>query len=343
MKTLHVTSLVLIALVLAACSSPAVQAIQGIPVPQSTAIDKPIATPTVQPLETQPPAGTPTPIAPQETGAPIQTEPPKPEQITPGTQTAPTLGPDDWKDLPIIPTVSVTALQIYQRGLELGEDPHAFSKVGDCGSTPSWFLGDFDRGPRYYDLGSYTDLKVVIQQYQGSFGRTSLAARSGFNASSVFAPIWADRTQCAANETPLACEYRVHRPSISLITLGTNDVWHQDTFESQMRAIIEYSIQKGILPVLATKADNDEGDGSINATIARLAQEYDIPLWNYWRAVQLLPEHGLQPDGAHLTWGPNRFNDPIAMESGWAVRNLTALQVLNAVWQAVGTLPTAQN
>jgi hypothetical protein len=283
------------------------------------------------------------PIGPQETGAPTQTEPAMPGQITPGTQNAPTLGPDDWKDLPIIPTVSATALQIYQRGLELGEDPQAFSKVGDCGSTPSWFLGDFDRGPRYYNLGGYTDLEAAIQQFQGSFGRTSLAARSGFNASSVFAPIWSDPSQCAANETPLACEYRVHKPSISLITLGTNDVWHQDTFESQMRAIIEYSIQNGILPVLATKADNDEGDGSINATIARLAQEYDIPLWNYWRAVQPLPDHGLQPDGAHLTWGPNRFNDPKAMESGWAVRNLTALQVLNSVLKAVSALPKTQN
>jgi hypothetical protein len=343
MKTLQMTTLVLIAFTLAACSSPAVQAVQGIPAPQSTAIDKPITTLTVQPLETQPPAGTPMPIGPQETGAPTQTEPAMPGQITPGTQNAPTLGPDDWKDLPIIPTVSATALQIYQRGLELGEDPQAFSKVGDCGSTPSWFLGDFDRGPRYYNLGGYTDLEAAIQQFQGSFGRTSLAARSGFNASSVFAPIWSDPSQCAANETPLACEYRVHKPSISLITLGTNDVWHQDTFESQMRAIIEYSIQNGILPVLATKADNDEGDGSINATIARLAQEYDIPLWNYWRAVQPLPDHGLQPDGAHLTWGPNRFNDPKAMESGWAVRNLTALQVLNSVLKAVSALPKTQN
>lgn len=343
MKTLRLSTFILIAFGLAGCSSPAVQSVQGIPAPQSTVVDQAIATSNVQPLETQIQAVTPTPIALQGTGPPTQTKQAIPEQTTPVTQDAPTLGPEDWKELPIIPTVSATALQIYQRGLKMGEDPHAFSKVGDCGSTPSWFLGDFDRGPRFYNLGSYTNLTAVIQQYQGSFGRTSLAARSGFNASSVFAPIWADRSQCAADETPLACEYRVHRPSISLITLGTNDVWHQDTFESQMRAIIEASIQKGILPVLATKADNDEGDGSINATIARLAQEYDIPLWNYWRAVQPLPEHGLQPDGAHLTWGPNRFDDPKAMESGWAVRNLTALQVLNAVWQAVNTLPKAQN
>jgi hypothetical protein len=343
MKSLQLTILILIVASLAACSSPPAQAVQDLQQPQSTAADTPQTVPPVQPGETQPADGTPYSINAPVTASPTLAGPSVPEQITPEARSVPTLGPEDWKNLPIVPTISAIAVQIYQNGLELGEDPLAFSKIGDCGSTPSWFLGDFDRGPRYYNLGTYTDLEAVIQQYQGSFGRTSLAARSGFNASSVFAPIWADRTQCAANETPLACEYRIHRPSVSLITLGTNDVWHQETFESQMRAIIEYSIQNGILPVLATKADNDEGDDSINATIARLAQEYDIPLWNYWRAVQPLPDHGLQADGAHLTWGPNRFNDPKAMESAWAVRNLTALQVLNAVWKAVSSSSNVQN
>jgi hypothetical protein len=339
MKTIRLIVLILMALSLVACSSPAAQTT---PAPQSKATVAPATTPTVQLLETQPPADTPLPTSLQEQ-APTSAGLPVAGQATPGIRNVPTLGPEDWKAQPIVPAISATALQIYQHGLEMGEDPHAFSKIGDCGSTPSWFLGDFDRGPRYYNLGDFTNLEGVIQQFQGSFGRTSLAARSGFNASSVFAPIWADPTQCSADETPLACEYRIHRPSISLITLGTNDVWHQETFESQMRRIIEISIQNGILPVLATKADNDEGDGSINATIARLAQEYDIPLWNYWRAVQPLPDQGLQPDGAHLTWGPNRFNDPKAMDSAWAVRNLTALQVLNAIWQAVDSLPKAQN
>jgi hypothetical protein len=235
----------------------------------------------------------------------------------------------------VVPAVSPRVREIYQRGLELGNNPRAFSKVGDCGSTPAWFLGDFDRGPRYYSLGVYQSLAEVIQEFQGSFARTSLAAKSGFNASSVFAPLWANRKFCESNETPLACEYRLHRPAFAFITLGTNDRWHMDTFEAQMRRIIEFSIEQGVVPILATKADNEEGDGSINATIAALAHEYDIPLWNYWLAVQPLPDHGLQDDQAHITWGPNRFNDPHAMEKGWPVRNLTALQVLDAVWRSV--------
>jgi hypothetical protein len=270
--------------------------------------------------------------------------PPTPETSQP-TRVAvaiSTLDPQDWKKFPVIPVIGQAPLQIYQHGLQLGNNPHAFSNVGDCGSTPAWFLGDFDRGTKFYDLGAYQDLQGVIQQFKGAFERTSLAGRAGFNASSVFATIWSDRSQCQANEGPLACEYRVNRPSMAFIMLGSNDVWHPDTFEPQMRKIIEYSIQNGVIPILSTKADNDEGNESINATIAKLAVEYDIPLWNFWRAVQDLPDKGLQDDGVHLTWGPNRFSDPAVMKRAWPVRNLTALQTLDAVWRAVsGVAPSA--
>ena len=267
---------------------------------------------------------------------PSATLPPAAKPTTP-PEPAATLAPEAWKSLPIVPQIDPRVKEIYQKGLELGNDPYAFSKIGDCGSTPAWFLGDFDLGSKYYSLGNYQYLQGVIQEFQGSYGRTSLAAKSGFNASSVFTPLWADRSQCKASETPLDCEYRVHKPIIALITLGTNDVWHKDSFEPQMRKIIETSIADGIVPVLATKADNVEGDGSLNATIANLAAEYKIPLWNFWLAVQPLPNHGLQEDGAHITWAPNRFDDPQAMEKGWPVRNLTALQVLDAVWRAIAS------
>ncbi len=282
-----------------------------------------IATPAYTGLPTGEAAGTsasPSPTAATATRAPRPTQ---------------TLSPDFWQSLPVIPQVSDEARRIYQRGLALGNNPGAFSKIGDCGSTPSWFLGDFDRGPRFYSLGEYQELQAVIQQFRFSYDRTSLAAKSGFNASSVFVSLWSNRSQCEANETPLACEYRVNRPSIAFIMLGTNDIWHQDAFEPKMRAIIELSIQNGVVPILTTKADDGEGDGSINATIARLAQEYQVPLWNFWLAVQPLPDHGLQPDGAHISWGANRFDDPQAMKKGWAVRNLTALQALDAVWRGL--------
>lgn len=257
--------------------------------------------------------------------------------IPPNPTIRPTLAPDEWMTLPVIPTVSETTRRIYQRGLELGNNPHAYSKVGDCESTPTWFLGDFDAGQKYYDLGEYTNLETVIVYYQGSHGRTSLAVKSGFKASSVFSKLWASSDECEANETPLSCEYRIHRPILAIITLGSNDVWQVEKFEPNMRKIIDFSIEKGIVPILATKADNREGDHAINTIIARLAWEYDIPLWNFWAAVQELPNQGLQEDGAHLTWSANFFNKTENLKRAWPIRNLTALQTLDSIWSAFPT------
>jgi len=277
-----------------------------------------------------------TPVTPNTISLPTSPTSPISPTSSPPEPTI-TDGPLDWKTLPVIPEVPEQIKLIYQKGLDIGNNPHAFSKIGDCGSTPAWFLGDFDRGEKYYKLGPNQELSGVIQQFQGSYDRTSLAARAGFNASSLFVPLWSDRTFCQPDETPLACEYRVNRPVIAFIMLGSNDVWHPDEFEPQMRKIIEFSIHNGVIPILSSKADNAEGDGAINATIARLAQEYHLPLWNFWRAVQDLPDHGLQEDKVHLTWGRNLFDDSQEMSKAWPTRNLTALQTLNAVWQTISS------
>lgn len=292
---------------------------------KATLTDKPTSIPTIQE------------ILPSSTSV---VEEMKTPSLTPTLR--PTLSPDEWKDLPIIPEISPRVKDIYQRGIELGNNPRAFSKIGDCGSTPAWFLGDFDHKPDSYSLGEYTYLMPVIEQFQGSFSRTSLAAKAGFNASSIFTTLWSDRKQCQPEETPLACEYRIQRPIAAFIMLGSNDVWHIDSFEPRMREIIEYSIDHGVIPILSTKADNLEKDGSINLTIARLAQEYQIPLLNYWRAVQPLPDQGLQEDQVHITWAPNRFDDPKIMQAGWPVRNLVTLQILDAVWRTATEQEPAQ-
>ncbi len=251
----------------------------------------------------------------------------------------PTLAPDEWKSLPVIPTVSQTARNIYQHGLAMGNDPHAFSKIGDCQSVTVYFLGHFDK-PGQYDLGPYASLQETIDWYSGSFGRDSLAVKGGFNAAAILSPLRADPAQCNAGENPVACELRVHHPSVAIISLEEWWAGHPENYEKYMRQIIEYTIEQGVVPIVATKADNLEGNHLINQTIAKLAREYDIPLWNFWASVQELPNHGLAEydvfgavDMFHLTHseGFYFYNDPQAEQSGWSVRNLTALEALDAV------------
>ncbi|MEW6569435.1 MAG: SGNH/GDSL hydrolase family protein [Chloroflexota bacterium] len=306
----------LLALTAAGCAAPA-------PTPGRAQGDLTPTSTSFQPLPL-----TPTPEPPTATSLPTAT---------------PTLAPDAWRDFSVIPTVSERARRIYQQGLALGNDPHAFSVVGDCEGTPSRFLGVFDYSTRWYRLGQYAYLQEVIDHFAGSFGRISRAAHSGFTTAAVLSPAWANAEVCRSGETPLECELRLHRPSIALVMVGTMDYRQPDLFEEHMRRILEVLIENGVVPILYTKASNLEGDWRINATVARLAYEYDLPLWNFWRAVQPLPNHGLRDDGMHVTWGPSFFDSPTAMANGWPWRNLTALQALDAVWRAVTGKPGVED
>jgi hypothetical protein len=256
------------------------------------------------------------------------------EEIVPPTPLPPSTE-GEWMSLPVIPELSERALEIYAEGIKNGNDPHSFSKVGDCQNVPSMFVSIFDH-PGFYTLGEeYDYLSKTIDWYQGSFEYESEAVRRGFNAASVVSPVWADPETCEIGEDPLNCELRIHNPSVAIVSLETWWAGNPENYEKYVRQILEKLIDHGVLPILATKADNLEGDHHINSILARLANEYQIPLWNFWLVVQPLPNHGLMEDGFHLTFAKNEFDNPLIMQAAWPWRNLTALQVLDAVRSAV--------
>ena len=243
---------------------------------------------------------------------------------------------DAWKAIPVVPTgVSHRARAIYEYGLSQGTDPTHFSIIGDCQNVSSYFLSAFDKAGEY-SLGQYAYLKPTIDYYQGSFSRKSLAVKGGFNAAAVISPLRADPKSCNAGESPLDCELRTWKPSIVIVSMET--WWSEkpaEEYDKYMRRVLDRIIELGALPIIATKADNLEGDNAINATIAQIAHEYEIPMWNFWAAVQPLPHHGLSGDGFHLTFARSFFDDPERMRSAWPWRNLTALQTLDAVHKAL--------
>ncbi len=286
------------------------------------------------------PATSTLPSAPASAESSVMIASPTQDATPAGAQTAavtrtprPPLAPDEWKTLPAVPAgVSDAMREVYQRGLAMGNDPKHFSVIGDCQNVSSYFLYIYDH-PDEFSLGQqYTYLQPTIDYYQGSFSRKSLAVRGGFNVAAVQSPLRSDPKSCNKNESPLDCELRVWRPSVVFISMET--WWSEkpaEEYAKYMRRAIERILATGAVPIIATKADNLEGDNSINATIAQIAYDYDIPLWNFWAAVQPLPNHGLSPDNFHLTFARNFFDDPDRMKNAWPWRNLTALQALDAV------------
>jgi hypothetical protein len=231
-----------------------------------------------------------------------------------------------------LPAVSAAAREIYQRGLALGNDPNAFSKFGDCNSTIPFFLAPFGKGE--YALGaSYAGLQGAIDNFAGSFNRDGAAAHDGLNTKTIFDPTWADPRLCERDESPVACELRLHRPSIAFVSLGTNGGWQTNVeYEANMRRLLDYLIERGVLPILSTKADNLEGGDRFNQIVAQLAGEYQLPLWDFASLARALPGGGLA-DTYHLTWGRAYYDTAFTPQRGWQVRNLTALQSLDAVWR----------
>ncbi|MEP7358396.1 MAG: SGNH/GDSL hydrolase family protein [Anaerolineales bacterium] len=256
-------------------------------------------------------------------------------------------------EYPEVPVISATARAIYAAGVARGSNPRVFSKLGDCMTENPYFLVTFAEGA--YDLGAYADLKTVLDYYQGvparsgdwsqdSFATKGLAAASGFNIAGPQDPTWADPKWCNSGESPAACEFRVARPSVALLMFGTNDVAFTEpaTYDFFLRSLIEQSIDSGVLPILSTfptRPEEPEKSLLFNQIVVRAALDYDVPLINLNRALEPLPNHGVNPaDTIHLSVPPDGRVDRFTAEDlqyGFTVRNLLTLQALQALLAAV--------
>lgn len=234
----------------------------------------------------------------------------------------------DWKEAPIIPEISAHVQQIFKEGQAQGRDPKRFSVIGDCQAINFVFMGPIGRGDLLPD-STESFLWDAIHQFKDSMNRESISARGGFTAASLLSPIQADPHYCMPGENPLACEVRLNNPAYAFVTLETwLDPDNIDRYETYLRQILDYLIQRGIVPILMTKADSAEirnGTHVINPAIVRVAYDYDVPVINFWRSAQYLPNYGIDPEreGFHLS------------QEGYNLKNILALRTLYKVWQAV--------
>lgn len=236
-------------------------------------------------------------------------------------------------------SVQVHVQRIYADGQRMGRNPRAFSRMGDSTIQAPYFLSRFDEGP--YVLGDYAYLQAMIDYFAGSFDRDSVAVRQGLHSWSIMDALWADKARCQPNEAILACEIRLHQPSFLFIRLGTNDAVDASqsaAFGRNMRAVVRYAIEQGVVPIIGTKSDRLDGpDNVINGVLREIAAEYHVPLWDFDIVAGTLPQRGLEADGIHLnTFYAHDYSQAQAFERGHAVHNLTALMVLDRIWRLLG-------
>lgn len=223
--------------------------------------------------------------------------------------------------------------EIYAYGQSIGNNPRAFSKLGDSTIEYPHFLARFDEGE--YNLGDYAYLQPVIDYYAGSFGHRSIAIRRGLHTWSVLDPMWAGGP-CNPGENMLACEIRVHRPSILFIRLGSNDAGVPQSTERNFREIVDFVISSGVIPVIGTKADRHEGSNINNDIMRRVAAEYHVPLMDFDQVALTLPGRGLGGDSVHMTtFYAHDYRQPEAFQRGHSLHNLTALVTLDLIWRVL--------
>lgn len=246
---------------------------------------------------------------------------------TPSTQITSTANAADeaWMGLPVIPAIPAVS-DIYNLGQQLGNNPNAFSIFGDCQSRPAEFMGVFENDLQVYNTLS-PDLQDTVDNFRGSFTRESPTSQDGTTPGGLLWTEWhRGEYGCSMTETPVECELRIHKPSFVIIQLGTH-------FESRnteyLRTIITQLLNAGVVPILATKADNRELDNRINRDMAMLSQEFNLPLWNFWAALSGLPNRGLYVMEGREEQGAVYLNTEAA-----ELHRMTGLIMLDAVWRA---------
>ncbi len=257
---------------------------------------------------------------------PTQTETFEPTAVyTPTPDTRPL--PETWQKWPIIPEVTNKAREIYQIGLANGVNSASFSKIGDCQNIKESFMGLYDLD-RYYLAPEQSEWQETIDNFKGFYNRDGEAIEQGLNVAAALSALQADPEVCQSGESPLACELRIVQPSFAFVAFERwwPDITPPEQYEKYLRLVLDTIIENGTVPILVTKADNVEGDHSVNLIIANLAYEYDLPLYNWWKAAQALPHRGLDPernDGFHISI------------DAWTERSAYALGTLDTLWKGL--------
>ncbi len=249
----------------------------------------------------------------------------------------------DFRTLPIVPQID-GAMQahlqdVVEAGAAQGRKLNVLAKAGDSitSSVTSNFLvplGNAGYNPAFYGLSP--DLIQTWSTYLApipggnSYSRNSLSAFPGWQSGNLVSTV--------------ASEISATQAGVALLMIGTND-WaaaNPDLYRSNLRQIIATYLSLGVVPIVSTIPDSylsattSAWVSVANQVIADVAEEMDVPLWNFWLATQTLPGHGIG-DTIHPNTAPTGGGDfsAIGLAFGYNVRNLTALQALTKVREVV--------
>jgi len=261
---------------------------------------------------------------------------------------------------------------VFRAGQAQGRRPDAFGLIGDSMTLDANFLRPFAAVaalPR--DVEASLTLaapkggaRTVLELFRG--GHDSFiaprAAKVGARAPWALAP----RGGKEGLASPLDAMVAGLSPAYAAILYGANDaLWRTDSLELLVRgfraalaSIVDALELRGIVPILTTVPKHMREKGwpdcpsaalaasnerfavqatALSAEVADLACQRHLPLVDLRWALDPLLDHGVGPDGVHLSVHPGGGGvlDAGGLECGYNVRNLVTLRELARVVDAV--------
>lgn len=256
--------------------------------------------------------------------------------------------------------------EVMAVGQSKGKRLMVFSKIGDSITKSVNFLRDFGSTEAYAldsvnsymteIIGFYSSTEVGVQgTAKNSFNWDSLCAAGGWTTSSPF------ETNPGDANCRLLMEINQVKPGLAIVMYGTNDIYHSllppddptgtfNIFKSNLNAIIATLEAEGVIPIMSTIPDRFDSSTlealvpTYNEAIKEIARVHNVPVIDYWLALQSLPDKGINMDPDDLIH-PSYFHDGAGYHScdmtaarlryGMNMRNKTVIDMLIKVKRIV--------
>jgi hypothetical protein len=248
---------------------------------------------------------------------------------------------------------------VFRAGQAQRRHRDVFGLVGDSLTVDANFLRPFATGGGRVEMAPDVERLLPLRAFSSESFVGFRAAKIG-----VRAP-WALAPRGFQQASPLDEMVAALSPAYAVVLYGANDaLWRTDSvdllrrgFDGALAAIVDALEARGVVPILTTIpkhmrekgwpdcAATPTGGGNerfavqasvLSADVAGLACRRHLPLIDLRWSLDPLLDHGVGPDGVHLSVHPSGGGvmDASGLECGYNVRNLVTLRELGRVVDA---------
>ena len=248
--------------------------------------------------------------------------------------------PLDDSVLPLSPEVLAHLRVVHARNASLRDN--VFAKMGGSTVVSRAFLQCFST--KHVELNGQEALQATID----FFNERKIRGRTSFRRESLAAGVgWSLYYPLAGRPPRFAREVNAIMPRYALVLFGGNDsnAKTERVYARRLVSLIERLMARGVIPILGSSLPRRSKERRLwilryNQITRAIAEQWNLPFIDYYRAFSELPREGLARDGVH----PNVYGrgglanacrfDEGGLKHGQNVRNLLTIKMLDHLRRA---------